>query len=56
MISETGELSLGAVAVAEPWSIGQWHRTATAIPGTANGNGNGAAAEALGRGRARRPS
>jgi PAS domain S-box-containing protein len=40
MISDSGDLSLAAVAVAEPWSITQW--AAGRIPASkANGNGRG---------------
>lgn len=35
MISDTGELSIGAVAVGEPWSISQW------VPPVTSANGDG---------------
>ena len=41
MISDTGELSLGVVAVAEPWSISQWHQNGNGNGNGKNGNGNG---------------
>jgi hypothetical protein len=41
MINDTGELSLGAVTVAEPWSISQWASAPSHQNGNGNGNGNG---------------